>query len=212
LSNWEEAFDTGTGSGNSSGKMSIADSPSKDGAARKFVTSYTNSGGERYWVDFGSDTASSNFLYDNWVYISASASNIGNIEMDMNQVLSNGNTVIYGFQCDGYAKTWDYTENSGSSPKSYKDHWLHSSQACNPRAWTANTWHHVQILYSRDDSGNVTYKSVWLDGKEQDLNVTVPSAFALGWASRLITNFQIDGLGANGQSTVYVDDMTIYRW
>ena len=87
-----------------------------------------------------------------------------------------------------------------------------SKAACDPRTWSTNTWHHVQVEYSRDDSGNVTYKSVWLDGKEQDLNVTVPSAFDLGWGSNLLTNFQVDGNGASGKSTVYLDDLTISRW
>jgi hypothetical protein len=119
--------------------------------------------------------------------------------------------VIYGFQCDGYSGTWDYTKNGGT-PKKSVDVWLHSKAACDPRTWSTNTWHHVQVEYLRDDSGNVTYKSVWLDSKEQDLNVTVPSAFDLGWASDLLTNFQVDGNGSSGKSTVYLDDLTISRW
>jgi hypothetical protein len=58
----------------------------------------------------------------------------------------------------------------------------------------------------------VTYKSIWLDNIEQDLYVTVPSAFALGWEPTLLTNFQLDGVGSSGSSTAYVDNMTIYRW
>jgi hypothetical protein len=69
------------------------------------------------------------------------------------------------------------------------------------------------VSYSRDDSGNVNYKAVWLDGAESALNVTVPSAFALGWAPTLITNFQLDGsLAAGGTAAAYLDDLTIYRW
>ena len=70
----------------------------------------------------------------------------------------------------------------------------------------------MQISYSRDDSGNVTYKSVWLDDVRQDINATAPSAFALGWGPSLLTNFQIDGSGAVGQPTAYLDNLTIYRW
>jgi hypothetical protein len=132
--------------------------------------------------------------------------------MDMNQVMSNGQTVIFGFQCDGWSGTWDYTANQGT-PENYADAWLHSKAACNPRQWSTNTWHHVQVSYSRDDSGNVTYGSVWLDGAESILNVTVPSAFALGWAPTLLTNFQLDGSSAtSGTSTAYLSDLTIYRW
>lgn len=129
----------------------------------------------------------------------------------MNQVLSNGQTVIYGFQCDGYSNTWDYTANTGT-PQNYVDKWLHSTATCNVQNWSTQTWHHLQVSYSRDNSGNVTYNSVWLDNVEQPIGVTVSSAFALGWGSVLLTNFQVDGVGASGSSTVYLDNMTIYRW
>jgi hypothetical protein len=69
----------------------------------------------------------------------------------------------------------------------------------------------VQVTYSRDDSGNATYQSVWLDGKEQDINATTPSAFSLGWGPTLITNLQVDGIG-NGSNTIYMDNLTISRW
>ena len=32
----------------------------------------------------------------------------------MNQTMENGQTVIFGFQCDGYTSTWDYTRNAGT--------------------------------------------------------------------------------------------------
>jgi hypothetical protein len=113
------------------------------------------------------------------VYLSSSAGNVANLEMDMNQVLANGDTVIYGFQCDGYSGTRDYTANQGtvSDPK---DVWVHSGAPCNVQSWSKEQWHHVQISYARDDSGNVTYNAVWLDGVEAQINATVPSVFALG--------------------------------
>jgi hypothetical protein len=130
----------------------------------------------------------------------------------MNQVMPNGQTVIFGFQCDDWSATWDYTANAGS-PQQFSDVWLHSTAACNVQNWAANTWHHVQISYARDDAGDVTYKSVWLDNVEQDLNVTVPSAFAIGWSPALVTNFQVDGMTeAQGTVTAYVDELTVYRW
>jgi hypothetical protein len=211
LTNWEDTFDTGTGTGSSSGLMRLEKSPSRSGASREFVTAFTNYGGERYWVTFGEDTSSSNFVYDGWFYVARPSSGIANIEMDLNQVMSNGQTVIYGFQCDGYSGTWDYTENSGT-PRNYVDQWVHSKASCNPRQWATNTWHHIQIQFSRDGYGNVTYQEVWFDGAKQAINATVPSAFALGWGSVLLTNFQIDGLGASGTATVYLDELTVYRW
>lgn len=210
LSNWKSAYDTGT-SGSSSGVMDLVAAPSVSGNAREFDSTYTDYAGERYYVSFGADTSAQNFFYDAWVYLPAAPTDIANLEFDMNQVMANGQTVIYGFQCDGYSSTWDYTENAGT-PEAPVDHWVKSSQSCNIQNWSVNTWHHLQVSYSRDDNGNVTYNSVWLDGTEQPINATVPSAFALGWGSTLLTNFQVDGVGAGGSSTAYLDNMTVYRW
>ena len=210
LSNWRDVNDI-VGGGSSTGGMSIVGSPSLSGQAREFVTNYSNAADELYFVSFGADTTSNNFLYDGWVYLGSPAGEIANLEMDLNQVMANGQTVIFGFQCDGYSGTWDYTANEGS-PQFPLDRWVHSNAACNVSNWSTNAWHHVQISYSRDNYGNVTYQAVWLDGVEQQLNATVPSAFALGWGPTLLTNFEVDGLGSSGSSTVYLDNLTVYRW
>lgn len=210
LSNWAAQHDPGTGSGATTGVMSLVGSPALSPNSRQFVTGFSNSGGELYHVSWGSDETATNFFYDGWVYLTSSANSIANLEMDMNQVISNGDTIIYGFQCDGYSGTWDYTENAGT-PNSPVDKWIHSNASCNVRNWSQNVWHHIQISYSRDDSGNVTYNSVWLDGNESLINKTVPSEFALGWASVLLTNFQIDGLNT-GTNTTYLNELTISRW
>ncbi len=211
MSNWKATHDSGT-PGTSTGAMAITNSPSLSGSARSFYTTYTYYGGERYQLWFGDDTESTNFLYDTWIYIKDYAQNIANIEMDLNQVMPNGQTVIFGFQCDGWTGTWDYTANKGT-PTSPSDQWVHSSAPCNVRQWTVNTWHHVQIRYSRNDSGYVTYQSVTLDGKQQGINATVLSAFALGWSPTLLTNFQVDGSqSGSASSLVYMDNLTISRW
>lgn len=210
MSSWKATHDTG-GPGSSSGTMTMVSSPSLSGHARKFVTKYSNAGDERYSLTFGDDTSASNFLYDAYVYVAGSTSTVANLELDLNQVMSNGQTVIYGFQCDGYSGKWAYTENAGTPTKS-SAHWISSGASCNVRSWSANAWHHVQISYSRNSAGAVTYKSVWLDGKQQTINATVPSAFALGWGDVMSTNFQVDGLGSSGTATLYLDKLTIYRW
>ena len=210
LGNWKEANDSAA-SGGANGAMALVGSPSVSGSARRFISNFYTDGGERYQVSFGDDESSTNFVYDGWIYLTSSSKEVGNLEMDLNQVMSNGWTVIYGFQCDGWSGTWDYTGNAGS-PTKPKDVWVHSGAACNPRSWSINTWHHVQIYYSRNSYGVVTYHTVWLDGKGQAINATVSSAFALGWAPTLLTNFQVDGFGSSGQSVVYLDDLVIYRW
>jgi hypothetical protein len=203
LGTWIFSHDEGT-PGTSVGATSLASTPSRSGSARQFVTSYTKTGGERYSVAYANDTTSTNFVYDGWVWIDA-GSTIANLELDSNQVTADGHTVIFGFQCSGYSQTWEYSGAGG--------HWVSSSQPCNVSNWQTNAWHHIQISYSRDDSGNVTYHSVWLDDSEQVINATVPSSFALGWQVGVVqTQFQLDGLGSSGASTVYLDNLTIYRW
>jgi len=212
LTTWQAQFDTGTGGGTSSGIMNLVTAPAVSGSARQFVTTYANYGGERYSVHIGTDQAATNFVFDTWMYLASPINDIANIEMDLNQVMPNGQTVIFGFQCDGWSRSWDYTANLGT-PTSPNDQWIHSNQTCNPQTWATNAWHHIQISYSRDNSGNVTYKSVWLDGAEQDLNVTTGSAFALGWGPSLVTNLQVDGMTAlPGTATIYLDNFTLYRW
>jgi hypothetical protein len=210
MSEWQAEYDTAT-NGPASGSTNLAGTPSLSGQTRQFTTNFTAAGGERYDVAFGDDTQAENFLYDGWVYLNGSISTVANLEFDMNQTMPNGETVIFGFQCDGYSSTWDYTANAGT-PKNYIDTWRHSAAKCNVHNWSLNTWHHVQVSYSRDSAGNVTYKAVWLDGTEQTINATVPSAFALGWAPVLLTNFQVDGLGSRGTATVYLDNLMVYRW
>jgi len=203
LDTWQYNHDAGT-PGTAGGDSGLVSTPSRSGAARQFASSYTDAGGEIYSVSYANDTESSNFVYDGWVWIDAGSS-ISNLEMDSNQVMANGKTIIYAFQCSGYSKTWEY---SGAGAK-----WVSSGQPCNVSTWQTEVWHHIQISYSRDDSGNVTYKSVWLDASRQTINATVPSSFALGWQVGVVqTQFQVDGLGTSGSSNVYLDDLTISRW
>jgi hypothetical protein len=203
LDNWQFNHDAGT-PGTAVGETSLVSTPAVTGTARKFTSTFTDAGGEIFSIPYATDAVSTHFVYDGWVWIEAGSS-LSNLEMDSNQVTANGQTVIYAFQCSGYSKKWEYS-GAGAT-------WVASSQPCDVSTWQTNTWHHVQISYSRDDSGNVTYESVWLDGDEQPINATVPSSFALGWQIGVLqTQFQLDGLGANGSSTVYLDNLTISRW
>ncbi|MGC1460630.1 MAG: chitobiase/beta-hexosaminidase C-terminal domain-containing protein [Terracidiphilus sp.] len=199
---WIFSHDLGT-PGTSVGATSLLSTPSLSGNARQFVTSFTDAGGERYSLTYANDANAMNFVYDGWVWIAA-GSTVANLELDSNQVAADGQTVIYGFQCSDYSKRWEYSAGA---------HWISSSRPCDLSNWKTNAWHHVQISYSRDGSGNVTYHSVWLDGNEQAIDATVASSAALGWqVGALQTQFQLDGLGASGGSTVYLDNLTIYRW
>jgi hypothetical protein len=85
-------------------------------------------------LTYATDPNPKNFLYDAQVWI-ASGSNIGNLEMDNNQVIANGDTVIYAFQCAGDTNTWDYSENAGTR-KQPVVRWVQSNAPCNPAEWT----------------------------------------------------------------------------
>jgi hypothetical protein len=211
MSNWIMKHDPAT-PGSTDGSMSLVDDPSLSGETANFTTTFSNWGGELYSVSYAKDPNATNFVYDAEVWIEE-GSVIGNLEMDNNQVIADGDTVIYAFQCAGDSGFWEYSENSGT-PKSPVVKWVKSNQPCDPEKWTPNEWHHIQISTSRDTVGNVTYNGVWVDGVEAPINETVPSAFTLHWAAGdLMANFQVDGKGAaGGSSTVYLDQFTMYRW
>lgn len=208
---WQQMNDSGAG-GWSSGDSYVTGSPSLSGNSRLFETQLNDYGAELFYLNFAGDTPEQNYLYDAWVYIPNDASGLMNLEFDLNHTMDNGITALMGFQCDGWNNTWDYTINA-NSPDSPVDQWVQSYAPCNPQNWGANQWHHVQVFYSHDGNGWVTYHSVWLDGNEQDLNYSVFSGFALGWAPSLVTNFQIDGSsGGTTWPNVVLDNVTVYRW
>lgn len=209
--NWHAMNDSGAG-GWSSGDSYVTGSPSLSGNSRLFETDLNNYGGELFYLNFAGDTPEQNYLYDAWVYIGQDPSGLMNLEFDLNHTMDNGVTALMGFQCSGWDNAWDYTINGGS-PGSPVDHWVPSYAPCNPQNWGANQWHHVQIYFSHDGNGWVTYRSVWLDGNEQDLNYSAFSGFALGWAPSIVTNFQIDS-SSSGTTwpDVYLDNVTVYRW
>lgn len=208
---WTAIHDTGT-PGGSSGWSAVTSSPSRSGAARKFSMSYSYYGGERYSTTFGDDESAANFIFDTWVYIPSPNSGLVNLEMDLNQVLSGGQTVIYGMQCDGWSNTWDIGVNKGTTYAPWNV-WQHTSVPCNVRNWSTNTWHHVQLAYSRNDTGWITYQSVAVDGVSHAINTTVLGAYNLGWSPTLLVNVQLDGsTSGSGSANVILDDLVIYRW
>lgn len=211
LGNWINVHDGGT-SGWSSGTTYVTGSPSLTGGSRLFANEFGNYGGQRYSVQFAGTTGEHNFFYDTWVYIANDTKGFSNLEFDLNQTLSNGLTTIMAFQCDSWNHTWDYGVNGGSPTHSWST-WGHSSAYCNAHDWGANQWHHVQIYFSRNDSGWVTYHTVWLDGHAEGINVTAFAGFEIGWAPSIVTNFQIDGSSSGTTwANIYLDEMKVYRW
>jgi hypothetical protein len=209
--NWSKTHDSG-GSGSASGYTDLVTSPSLYGTTRRTVTTFSDNGDERYSVTFSDNTSAKNFVWDGWVYFTSSSSMLANLELDVNQTLPSGATMFAGVQCDGWTGHWSYTSNTGSV-SSPRMKWIQAnSTSCNPQKWSQYKWHHVQFSLSRDNSGYVTYHSVWLDGVEIPLNATVPTAANDGWGPAINTQFQIDGYGSSGHVTAYLDSLKISMW
>jgi hypothetical protein len=210
---WKCQHDDGT-SGTSTGGMTYPLTMNGYDDVQEFkISTYSNHGGERCSIDFVKDTTTHNFIYDVWV-MSPEPAVVGNLELDMNQVTLNRDTVISAFQCDGFKGKWDYSYVSDSNSGAKGTHWVASAFPCNVGKWAANAWHHIQIYTSRDDSGNVTYHWVALDGVVSELNITTFQAESLNWGvGCTVVNFQLDPAKSSGDPViVYAHDLTIYRW
>jgi hypothetical protein len=204
-SHWTWTHDAKTPGSSVASSHYSESSPSLDGKSREFSFSYSNKGGERFSLTFGHNEEVTHFIYDTYVYLD-DPSQLANLELDVNQVISDGKTVIYAFQCSSYSGTWEYATIEGSP------HWHPSGLPCNPRSWAAKTWHHIQIASHRS-GGDVTYDWVSLDGVQKAVNKGGNGAIDLHWSpGDLNLNFQLDGDSERGSVTIYADKLTIYAW
>jgi hypothetical protein len=205
--NWAYEHDAGT-PGSSHGSTAFpATTPLYDDA-REFYMTYSGHGGERWHNSFANDPASTHFVLDTYVYV-ANPDQLANLELDLNQVMSDGKTVIFGTQCSSYSHTWEWTYYSGGW------HWHSSNISCDTKTWAAHTWHHIQIGFHRDSNGTVTHDWVTFDGTHSTFSgATSLSAKDLGWAhGSLVMNVQMDGASTGSSSvTAYFHKMTFYRW
>ncbi len=203
---WKWRHDLGT-DGTSCGNSSLVSGPSRDGKARRFKVSWTGYGGERFSANLGSlDPISTHFSYEVWFY-ATDLSHVRSLEFDLNQVLANGETVIFGTQCNLGAGKWQYT-----TKVSGKAHWNSSAISC-PRM-SANSWHHLKIRFHRDAAGVVTYDSVAFDDVTRSFGASGPSSFTLDWKplGTRVVNFQIGGDSTVGSTAVYLDSLSIKGW
>jgi hypothetical protein len=205
--NWAYEHDAGTPGSSRGSTVFPATTPLYDDA-REFYMAYSGRGGERWHNSFAKDAATTQFVLDTYVYV-VNPDQLANLELDLNQVMSDGRTVIYGTQCSTYSGTWEWAYWSGGP------HWHSSNIPCNPRTWAAKTWHHIQVGFHRDSSGYVTHDWVNFDGTHSTFSgAKGSSASALGWATgSLVVNVQMDGYsGGSGSVTAYFHKMTFYRW
>jgi hypothetical protein len=205
---WTEEHDGGT-PGKSKGSTVYPSSTPLYDDARKFYMTYSDQAGERWSNTFTHDAQSTYFVLDTYILL-PNPSEVKNVELDLNQVTSNGETIILSTQCSGEIGQWEYGDTVGSH-----DHWKSSGIKCNPAEWKANVWHHIQIGEHRETNGFVTHDYVTIDGvKSLFKNATLESAHFLNWgAADLNTQFQIEGASSgSGTVTAYIHKFTIYHW
>ena len=207
-SNWQGEHDSGTPGSSQGSTVFPATTPVYDDA-REFYMTYSNRGGERWHNSFRNDSTSTHFAFDTYVYVE-NPDQLANLELDLNQVMSNGQTVIFGTQCSTYSGTWEWTyyANGGF-------HWHASNVPCKTINWTANTWHHIQFGFHRDSNGYVTHDWVEFDGVHSTFTgASALSAKSLGWAKgSQILNIQMDGYSkSSGSIKAYFHKTTFYEW
>ena len=206
---WNQIHDGGTPGTSRGSTVFPATTPVYDDA-RKFYMTYTNRGGERWYRFVAGDSKPTHFVLDTYVLL-PNPSQVLNLELDINQSMANGETVLLATQCagiDGVGR-WEATYTAGKL-----DHWWASGPACNPRTWKANVWHHIQIGMHRDASGIVTHDWVTFDGTYHAWGYKHLAAHFLGWAPGTInTQVQVEGSNkTSGSATIFLHKLTIYRW
>jgi hypothetical protein len=212
---WKNTKDAGTpGTASFSNNYPVGnvffDAAGKSIDARAFSIAYQNGAGVRFSNSFAKDTVATHFVYDTVVQ-SPDWTHTANLELDINQVKSNGKTAILGVQCSSYGHSWEVTLIGSTGAW----HWVTTNLTCNPLTWTPNVPHHIRIFGTIDATGFSTYTGVELDGTYGAFNSAASgmTARALGWSiGSVLPNFQIDGLGASGTATIYSDKLTIIRW
>jgi hypothetical protein len=208
-SKWKEGHDGGT-PGESKGTMKYpAKTPLYDDA-RQFYMTYSDQAGERWSTTFARDANATHFVLDTYVLL-PSPSEVKNLEMDIDQVVASGATVILSTQCSGEIGYWEFGDSVGRH-----DHWKSTKIKCNPADWAPNVWHHIQIgEHHAPNSDMVTHDWVTIDGVYSTFDdATLESGHFLDWGpSDVNTQFQIEGSStAKGTVTAYIHKLTIHRW
>jgi hypothetical protein len=197
---WKSTHDADSGGGTSStGTTKYIDAVQ----GRNFHVEYQGKySGHRFSLWCADDADSCNWCYDLEVMFKGdSASHINNMELDINQVLDDGRTVIYDCQCtpDG----WEV------------DCWKETRVKGNPQQWGNGVWHHIREFFSRSTDGNVTN---WLGVEHNGVynNFGYPPgnrALELGWdEKRIVINFQLGSAKSSGTIDAYARNIQVWRW
>ena len=119
------------------------------------------------------------------------------LEFDINQFF-NSMGFIWGHECRiAGGHEWDTWDNVNK-------HWVDTGFACKP---VSNSWNHLVIQVSRNDSNQLVFESITLNGNTHTLNVTRPHGTAgKDWWGVTI-NWQYDGNVNQDPYTVYLDEL-----
>ena len=204
---WQCVHDEGT-SGTSTGAGPNPTSPVPCGAV--FGLNSTNWGGERWWAPVDVDVTANHFVYDTWVWIDR-PDLLNCLELDINHVDGNGNTIILGIQWCPSKGCWQFTTMPNNQA-----HWNNSNIKAAVSDFAAKTWHHVQLASHHDANGVATYDTVTIDGVTQAFqNASGASWAPLNWSPKglININMQLDGLGV-GPDVINVvhSNLHIGRW
>jgi hypothetical protein len=206
---WQEEHDGGT-PGKSKGSTTYPAKTPLYTDSREFYMTYTDQAGERWSTKVARDANATHFVLDLYVLL-PSPSEAKNVEMDIDQVVASGETVILSTQCSGEIGRWEFGDSVGRH-----DHWKSTPIKCDPADWSANTWHHIQIgEHHAVNSDIVTHDWITIDGVYTPLeDATLESGHFLDWGpGDTNTQFQIEGASTkSGSVTAYVHKLTIYRW
>lgn len=211
LTTWLFEFDKGTQVDATTGAVGSTQYPVLVGGrqARQFNSTFTNNGGVRFHAIYGNDPGARNFVFagDLWV---TSVAQLGQMELDNNQIDAQGNTYIYGCQCNSADGAWDV---ASSDPQTKSNKWNPTPVKGSPANFPPNQWLHFELAHHRDDAGNITYDAIHFNGVTEPVGMTVVGAMPLGWTpdGDLLVNFQINGLG-NGQMSVWASNLRVARW
>jgi hypothetical protein len=132
-----------------------------------------------------------------------------NLELDLTQVMPNGQACFLCLQSASGSQTWEYT-----TTPSGKTHWNASNIPSDHRLWPKNTWKRIRLFSHRDSTGTVFYDGVEVDGVYTPFTgASGLSALSLGWAPKtLLLNFQIEGANSSGAVNLSVKNLNIYAW
>jgi len=207
FAHWKQEKDAGT-PGTAS---SISNKYIDEANGRQFYAVQKDHAGVRWSTNFAKDSAATNFVYDLTVKM-ADPTQIGQLELDMNQVLDDQRNVFLCVQANFKSKVWDYTLTPGNAC-----HWYPSNIAVNQVDWKANVWKHIRIKTSHDSKGVVTYEGLELDGVYVQFSPSCKGVSAFKptppWTpGSLINNYQTNGANTSGTMDTHARQMQVFYW